>query len=274
MGDERPRRPDEGSGEREVRAVTASGPLDPVGGGPDEPSGGQDEAPEGRRERRGSFLRELPVILVAALVLSLLIKSFLVQAFFIPSGSMEQTLAVGDRVFVNKLVTRFGDVERGDVVVFRDPADWLDDPPAPAEGTGQVREALRDGLEFVGLAPSSSGDDLIKRVIGVGGDRVACCDAEGRVTVNGVPLEEDYLFPGNDPSETTFDVEVPEGHLWVMGDHREQSLDSRAHIGEPGGGMLPEEDVVGRAFVVVWPFDRFKGLSRPDTFSRSGLDGG
>ncbi|RJK98260.1 signal peptidase I [Vallicoccus soli] len=271
MGDWRRRHRDGTAPDEPPREGQDSGPAGP-GDARDEGAGEPAGAPR-RPARRGSFLRELPVILVAALVLSLLIKSFLVQAFYIPSGSMEETLAVGDRVFVNKLATRFGEVERGDIVVFRDPADWLPDVQEP-EGAGRLGDALRDGLEFVGLAPSASGDDLIKRVIGVGGDTVACCDAEGRVTVNGVPLDEEgYLFPGNEPSASPFEVEVPEGYLWVMGDHREESLDSRAHTGEPGGGFLPEDDVVGRAFVVVWPFDRFKGLTRPDTFDQAGLSG-
>ena len=191
------------------------------------------------------------------------------SAFYIPSGSMENTLLVGDRVFVNKLTTRFGEVHRGDVVVFRDPANWLSESTAP-QPTG-LSGAVRRALEFVGLAPSSSDDDLIKRVIGVGGDTVACCDAKGRLTVNGVPLDEPYLYPGDVPSEQKFKVTVPQGELWVMGDHRSVSEDSRVHIGEPGGGFVPEDDVVGRAFVVVWPLDRFRTLHRPDTFSQPAL---
>jgi signal peptidase I len=244
----------------------------PPGARPAEPQAPGAGSSDGsaKRSGSGSFLRELPIILVAALVLSLVIKTFLVQAFYIPSGSMENTLLVGDRVFVNKLAPRFGEIQRGDVVVFHDPADWLTSPPEPA-GTGRIRDALRDVLEFVGLAPSATGDDLIKRVIGVGGDTVACCDDQGRVTVNGVPLEEPYLFPGDDPSDIDFAVEVPAGDLWMMGDHRSVSEDSRVHIGEPGGGLVPEEDVIGRAFVIVWPFDRLSRLQRPDSFSDAGL---
>lgn len=226
--------------------------------------GGRAPAGGHRRAAKGSFLRELPVILVVALVLSLLIKTFLVQAFYIPSRSMEDTLLVGDRVFVNKLATRFGDVERGDVVVFSDPADWLADPPR-ATGGG-LAGTLRRGLEFVGLAPSTTGDDLIKRVIGVGGDRISCCDEQGRLSVNGVVLDEPYVFPGDRPSDIDFQVTVPDEALWVMGDHRSLSEDSRAHLGRPGGGFVPLDNVIGRAFVVVWPLDRMDRLTRPDSF--------
>ena len=212
----------------------------------------------------GSFWRELPFILVAALLLSLLIKTFVVQAFFIPSSSMERTLLVGDRVFVSKLSTRFGEIERGDVVVFHDPDAWLP-PRLVPEGTGGLAETVRGGLEYVGLVPAVTGDDLIKRVIGTEGDRVRCEDST--VVVNGVPLDEPYVHPGDAACEDdTFDVTVPEGHLWVMGDHRAVSEDSRAHQGGELGGFVPEDEVIGRAFVVVWPIGRFSGIGRPDTF--------
>jgi signal peptidase I len=231
---------------------------------------GPPDATEASPRRKGSqrsFLFELPVILVVALILSLLIKTFLMQAFFIPSASMEQTLMIGDRVFVNKLATHFGEIERGDVVVFKDPGNWLDEGETTESGNA-VQRGLHDALVFVGLAPSAEGDDLIKRVIGVGGDRVVCCDADGRMTVNGVPLEETYLFPGDVPSEIDFNVTVPKGSIWVMGDHRSVSADSRFHQEEPGHGFVPLDNVIGRAFVVVWPLDRAKGLGRPDTFAR------
>lgn len=239
----------------------ARGELIP--GLPDDPDAGT-----GPAKRHGSFLRELPIILVAALLLSLLIKTFLVQAFYIPSGSMQQTLLVGDRVFVNKLTTRFGEIHRGDIVVFRDPGGWLTDEPSAPAPTG-VRGTIREGLQFVGLAPAATGDDLIKRVVGLPGDTVQ--GRGGKVYVNGVALDEPYVFPGNSPSENNFSAKVPAHKLWVMGDHRGISLDSRAHQSQKGGGFVPQSDVVGRAFVVVWPVSRFGLLHRPSTFDRPAL---
>lgn len=218
--------------------------------------------------RKKSFLRELPGIVISALVISVLIKTFLVQAFFIPSGSMENTLAVDDRVLVNKLADKSDEIHRGDVVVFRDPGGWLSDQPGTDTGPGAW---LRDGLVFVGLAPAVGEEDLIKRVIGVGGDKVVCCD-DGKVTVNGVQLTEPYLYPGDDSSLEDFEVTVPDGELWVMGDHRSVSEDSRAHRSLPGKGFVPIDNVVGRAFTIVWPLNRAQVLRRPDTFKQPELD--
>jgi len=138
----------------------------------------------------------------------------------------------------------------------------------PCRGEGA---SVRRGLEWVGLAPRRSSDDLIKRVIGVAGDRVVCCDKQDRVTVNGVALDEPYVYPGDEASLQTFDVRVPEGHLWVMGDHRSNSQDSREHQEDSRGGMVPVDQVVGRAFVLVWPLDRFSRFSEPGTFDQPGL---
>ena len=247
---------------------------------------GRPESGEGRRRRgrkankerskeRGEvtgLLRELPILLVVALGLALLIKTFLVQAFFIPSDSMENTLQRGDRVLVNKLSTRFGEIERGQVVVFRDPNGWLDAPQVP-EPANAVVATLKKVFVFVGLLPSDSEQDLIKRVIGVAGDRVRCCDDRGRITVNGVALDEPYLHPGSPPSDQSFDVTVPAGRLWVMGDHRAVSADSRRHMGDPGQGTVPIGNVVGRAFVIVWPASRWASLPVPATFDALGPAG-
>ena len=203
---------------------------------------------------------EVVVVLAMALVLSLLIKTFLVQAFFIPSTSMENTLLTGDRVLVSKLSPRVIGLQRGDVVVFKDPGGWLPIVSQPDENDGQ--RLLRETLTFVGLYPQDSGEHLIKRVIGLPGDTVVCCDAKGRVSVNGVALDETYLFPGDEPSVKSFSVVVPAGKLWVMGDHRSVSFDSRFHP-DLDGGFVPESAVVGRAFVIVWPFGRAAGLSPP-----------
>jgi signal peptidase I len=223
-----------------------------------------------RRARKRSFVRELPLTLVAALLISLLIKTFLLQAFVIPSESMEDTLLVHDRVLVNKLADKADEIHRGDVVVFRDPGGWL---PAPQGDSGGVRAAIRRAMVFVGVAPSASARDLVKRVIGVGGDTVACCDSQKRITVNGVPLDEPYLYPGDraTPSQVVFNVRVPQGRLWVMGDHRSESADSRFHLGDPGGGLVPVSDVVGRAFARVWPLGRAGWLRQPATFRQARL---
>lgn len=222
------------------------------------------------KRHQGSFWRELPILLVIALGLALLIKTFLVQAFFIPSGSMEDTLHVGDRVLVSKLTYRLGEPQRGDVVVFSGVDSWTPEVDV-AEETNPVVRGVRWLAGTFGFATPNE-KDFIKRVIGVPGDVVACCDDQGRITVNGAPLDEDYLFPGDTPSMEEFSVTVPEGRLWVMGDHRSQSSDSRYHTGDPGGGTIPVDHVVGRAFAVVWPYTDWEWLSRPATFDNPDLD--
>ena len=207
---------------------------------------------------------EVVIVLGMALLLSLLIKTFLVQAFFIPSSSMENTLLIGDRVLVSKLTPGVFDLHRGDVVVFKDPGGWLTaeggEAPPPETGVGST---VRNALSFVGLLPQDSGEHLIKRVVGTGGDHVVCCDANNRITVNGAPIDETpYLVPGARPSDKPFDVTVPYGYLWVMGDNRPVSADSRLHR-QLNNGMVPVHDVVGKAFVIVWPFARAGGLGVP-----------
>ncbi|MDX6273287.1 MAG: signal peptidase [Frankiales bacterium] len=217
----------------------------------------------------GSFLRELPVLIAIALVLALLLKAFLIQAFYIPSGSMEQTLQVGDRVLVNKLVYRTRDVRRGEVVVFNGLDSFTPEFQAPPPGNA-VQKAARWLSGLIGFGRLGE-KDFIKRVIGVPGDTVQCCDPQGRVTVNGVALDEPYLY--QDDHAPFGPVKVPKGRLWVMGDHRSQSSDSRAHLGSPGGGTVPENKVIGRAFVVVWPTDHAGKLSIPQTFKQKTLQG-
>ena len=212
----------------------------------------------------GMFLaavKEVAIVVVLALGLSFVVKTWLLQAFFIPSGSMEDTLLVGDRVVVSKLTPGPMDLERGDVVVFRDPGGWLDViPPVTRSGASG---ALHDALVFVGLLPAESEDHLIKRVIGLPGDHVVCCTTEGGLMVNDVAIDEPYLKPGDDPSTLDFDVRVPAGHLWVMGDHRSDSEDSRFH--DPSGtgrdGAVPIDVVTGRAVATVWPLPRADWLS-------------
>jgi signal peptidase I len=180
----------------------------------------------------------------------MVVKTFFVQFFYIPSGSMENTLLVNDRVGVNKFGALFSDIKRGEVVVFRDPADWLSVPTN--EETG-IKKVAKDALVFVGVLPDPAKQYLIKRVIGVGGDRVVCCNASDQIEVNGTPVTESYIYPGDKPSDSEFDVTVPKGFIWVMGDHRGASADSRFHTQDPNKGMVPLDKVTGRALFVIWP---------------------
>ena len=222
-----------------------------------------------KRRRRRSAVREIPLLVGVAVLIALVLKTFLLQAFVIPSGSMEQTIRIGDRVLVDKFTPWFGsEPKRGDVVVFHDPGGWLGDEETTKKNDPVVVKQVKEGLQFIGLLPSDNEKDLIKRVIGVGGDHVKCCDAQGRVTVNGVPLTEaDYLYPGNAPSETAFDITVPKGRLWVMGDHRGNSADSRAHQNTSYGGTVALSSVVGRAKVIAWPMGHWTSLNEPKTFA-------
>jgi signal peptidase I len=200
-------------------------------------------------------------LLAIALVLAVVVKAFFVQAFYIPSASMHDTLVENDRILVQKVsYWGSGGPHRGDVVVFSDPGGWLG-----AAETRPPGNPLTRVLETVGLYPA--GGHLVKRVIGVGGDEVRCCDARGRITVNGVPLDErPYLPPGEKPSLIDFDVKVQKGYVWVQGDNRSDSADSRVHLGDPGGGQVPVDDLVGKVFAVVWPLGHAKTLRTPATF--------
>ena len=231
------------------------------------------EAPERpQRKSRGIriFLRDVLFILLAAIVISFLIKTFLIRSFYIPSGSMEQTLHVNDRIIVNQLEPKLVPIDRGDVIVFTDPGNWLDTVPEPE--TSPIAKAVDTALSFVGLSAPDSNDHLIKRVIGLPGDHVTCCGNFGSISVNGVPLDEPYIeLPegATDDAPDTFDITVPEGHLWVLGDNRYQSRDSLAHytVGDAGGGFVPIDNVVGRAMIITWPLERWTVLGNyPVTF--------
>ncbi|GHG01393.1 MULTISPECIES: signal peptidase I [Streptomyces] len=221
-------------------------------------------APPPRRRRRLSPWAEYPLLAVVALGLAFLIKTFLLQAFLIPSGSMQNTLQEDDRVLVDKLTPWFGsEPDRGEVVVFRDPADWL------AGHEMKPPTTVQKALGFVGLMPAAGEQHLIKRVIGVAGDTIEC-RGTGPLKLNGTPLDEPYVYAGNTPCSNDaggqFKVTVPAGHLWVMGDHRQASQDSRYHQDDGQGGMLPLTDVVGRAVVVAWPVPHWSTLPVPDAF--------
>jgi len=229
------------------------------------------EATERRRKTRGVklFIRDIILIFLAAIIISVGIKTFLIRSFYIPSSSMENTLQVQDRIIVNQLVPDLVEVEHGDVVVFKDPGGWL--TPMPSEPRPPLVEAADWLLSAIGLSASDSNDHLIKRVIGLPGDEVACCNAFGQLSVNGVPLDEPYLkLPDKvtKVSKDDFAVTVPEGMLWVLGDNRYNSCDSRCNTSGPTKGFVPLEDVVGRAFLVSWPTDHWAWLDNyPSTFS-------
>ncbi|MEW2545656.1 signal peptidase I [Streptomyces sp. NPDC047002] len=228
-----------------------------------------------KRRRRRSAVTEIPLLIVVAVVIALVLKTFLVQAFVIPSGSMEDTIRIGDRVLVDKLTPWFGSrPHRGDVVVFKDPGDWLAGERQAPDTSGPGVRQLKKGLTFIGLLPSADDRDLIKRVVGIGGDTVKCCDANGKVTVNGKALDEPYLYPGNAPSTISFDVKVPEGRLFFLGDHRALSADSRYHMDEEFQGTVPLSDVVGRAVVIAWPLGHWRRLDDPATFGAVAGPGG
>jgi signal peptidase I len=284
-----------GSGSPDLDAPTdpdirSAGYIDPPSGPPDtgqgsdsQPLTAADGQPSGAtavpgRKRSRSTWRELPILIVVALTIALVIKTFVVQPFFIPSSSMENTLLIGDKVLVNKLVYHFRSIQPGDIIVFNGVGSWDPAPPATKPASDPLVRAYDATLRplfhsIAGLFGTPLGQtDYIKRVIGVPGDRVVCCNAQGLVTVNGVPLHESsYLYPGAAPSQIRFNKVVPPGRLWVMGDNRAVSDDSRLRQSDPGGGTIPENEVIGRAFVIVWPPSHWRILSIPSTFNQPGL---
>jgi len=257
----------------------------PGGGGPadGESVGSRDPKATARQKPNRSLIRELPLLVVVALIIAILIKTFVVQAFVIPTGSMQDTLEINDKILVNKLIYHFRPIHAGDIVVFNGAGSWNAATP-PGTTSNLLERAYDDTLRKVfdsigGLFGTPIGQtDYVKRVIGVPGDHVVCCNAQGLITVNGVPLhEQSYLFPGDQPGSHpygisgTFNVTVPPGYLWVLGDHRSVSDDSRGHEADPGNGMIPEDMVVGRAFVIVWPPSQWRILPIPATFEQPGI---
>ena len=230
-----------------------------------------DEVPAKTTRGRSAllFFRDLLVIFVVAVLVSFLIKTFLIRSFFIPSQSMEQTLEIDDRIIVNQLVPDLTPLEHGDVVVFKDPGGWLTPRADPAQPP--LVAAVDWFLAFVGLSAPDSNDHLVKRVIGLPGDHVVCCNALGQMSVNGIPLDEPYVMlpPGESRvSRDDFDQIVPDGRLWVMGDNRWDSKDSRYNGDTPLKGFVPIDNVVGKAFVVSWPIEHWAWLGNyPEVFA-------
>lgn len=217
--------------------------------------------PRKKRNPLWAAVREIIIVVVVALVISLVVKTFFFRAFYIPSGSMEETLQKNDRIFANLMVPGPFELTRGDVVVFRDDQGWL--PPIASTVTNPAGEFLA----FVGLMPDPSNQHLIKRIIGMPGDTVTCCAPDGKLAVNGVVVTEPYVFPGDVPSEQEFTKVVPEGKLWVMGDHRAESADSRYHE-DLQSGFVDMASVEGKAAVISWPLDRLGSISNhPEVFA-------
>ena len=212
--------------------------------------------------RKGSLLRELPILVIVALAVSIVIKTFLVQFFFIPSGSMENTLQISDRVAVNKVPFIGKSIKRGDVVVFRDPDNWLPEPYL--DNQNKYLAKIKDAFVAVGVLPNPTKQYLVKRVIGVAGDKVECCSKGKKLMINGVEIDEPYIFEGNSASDTKFNVTVPAGKVWVMGDHRGASADSRFQQDDINNGMVPTSKITGKVVGIIWPI---KNLGFVDSFS-------
>lgn len=213
------------------------------------------------------LLREVGIVVGAALLISLTIKTFLFQMFFIPSPSMSTTLAIGDRVVVSQLTPGLTDLKRGDIIVFKDPGNWL--PPKENQPEGPWTKATTSVLTFVGILPNDNGQHLIKRIVGMPGDVVTCCDADGKIRINGEPVDEPYLRAGSMPSEVAFEIHVPKDRYWVLGDNRQQSKDSRYNMDQQGFGTVPHSEVVGRAVMIAWPAGRWTWLGNySETWAR------
>ena len=207
-----------------------------------------------KNKKKPSIGRELITIVGTALILSILVRTFLIQAFYVPSASMEDTLQENDRIIVSKISTKLTGIDRGNVIVFHDPGGWLGEGfPNPYDTpVGRV-------LQAIGIVPSNSGNDLVKRVIGVANDKIECCDVQGRIIVNGVGIDEPYIKDGVTSDQVTFSVLVPEGNVFVMGDNRGNSEDSRFHL-DKNNGMVPLEEIIGRVAMRIWPVARIGGI--------------
>ncbi len=224
------------------------------------------------KKRGNSFLRsvlEFVIIIVIALGIATFMRAFLIQPFYVPSGSMEQTLQINDRVVASKITTNISGVNRGEIMVFKDPGGWLPEFDNSKEG---LSGALSQALTFIGLLPSDSGDDLVKRVIGIEGDRVACCNEAGQIVLNGVGLDESAYINGP-TDQVLFDVTVPKGGMFMMGDNRGNSADSRFHL-DQNDGAVPTNNAVGRVVLVVWPFDRLSTEPIPEIFGNPAIAAG
>ncbi|MCT9870385.1 signal peptidase I [Paenarthrobacter aurescens] len=219
------------------------------------------------RQPRKQGWRFVLLALFLAIAISGLVRSLWMDVYYIPSESMEPLLGTGDRILVSRTAFNSEPIRRGDVVVFDGRGTF-----APlSSGKGPFVDAVSAASQWFGLTGSDT--TYVKRVIGVAGDRVQCCDSSGSLTVNGQPVEESYVYPGDEPSKQKFDVIVPEGRLWLMGDHRSRSADSRGLLGAPGGGMVPIERVIGRPVQIIWPLDRFAEMPRSmqaETSSKNG----